>query len=511
MAPSPRSDAADRLPRQSGPSLVLGLAGAAAVAVVALLTRGGGLESRPLWYDELFTWYVATRGSVSEVVRALLAGADNGPPVDYLARHLTMLAMGESVWALRLPSVLGFAATMACVISLGRRLASWPGAIAAGLVLWSTAAAVYATEARSYALMAALSAAVLWAWCRATDRPGSRLRLFVLFATLFASPLTHYYGVLNFVPVMAGETLRTLQRRRIDRGVLAAILAALLSLPVALLFARHAWEMRAHFWAGSFGLGSIGSAYDNLLGSGLVAMGGLVAATSLLYVVRRGWRRVRFTALEGAVLVLAATPVTLFVIAKLATHAMTARYALAGCVGVALLAAVCARILDLVLARAAWGVVAVSLVMAFFVPPTLRDMPSRGFGEELLAFVRSADTAVAVDSPQDYLRLFRTLEDDSGLRLFYPVDREASRRHLGFDNDELAITQLATWVGLRAPQFEVFLAENADFDVLVGENPYWLLAELRERGIPIDAGTRVGAMRLYRVRRGPDPLNRNDD
>ena len=41
---------------------------------------------RPLWYDELFTLYVASEPTLRDVLRALLSGADTNPPLDYVLR-----------------------------------------------------------------------------------------------------------------------------------------------------------------------------------------------------------------------------------------------------------------------------------------------------------------------------------------------------------------------------------------------------------------------------------------
>src|SRR5438046_272158 len=39
---------------------------------------------KPFWYDELFTWVIATRSSLAEMLRALQQGWDLQPPLYYL-------------------------------------------------------------------------------------------------------------------------------------------------------------------------------------------------------------------------------------------------------------------------------------------------------------------------------------------------------------------------------------------------------------------------------------------
>ena len=94
------------------------LAGVAlAVLVIALLAA----RWRPLWYDELFTLYVASETSVGATVSALLAGADTNPPLDYVLRHLSLALFGESPAAFRWPSALAFIAGLLAIFAYVRR------------------------------------------------------------------------------------------------------------------------------------------------------------------------------------------------------------------------------------------------------------------------------------------------------------------------------------------------------------------------------------------------------
>src|SRR5215831_11438554 len=50
---------------------------------------------KPLTNDEIFTFEVARLGSLSGIWRALAAGADNHPPLDYMLRHISMALFGQ--------------------------------------------------------------------------------------------------------------------------------------------------------------------------------------------------------------------------------------------------------------------------------------------------------------------------------------------------------------------------------------------------------------------------------
>ncbi len=72
------------------------------------------------------------------------------PPLTYWALATSMEAFGRNTWALRLPSALAFALTIACVFSIGRRLVPerpwWPPLVCAGTAMLFVAANVISTD-----------------------------------------------------------------------------------------------------------------------------------------------------------------------------------------------------------------------------------------------------------------------------------------------------------------------------------------------------------------------------
>ena len=83
----------------------------------------------------------------------------------------------------------------------------------------------------------------LISWQAAADRASGRLGWLVgLFIGLAGALLTHGYAFLVFVPLLCGEMARTLQRRRVDWAVWAAIAvssaAVLVSIPLTLAIKR---------------------------------------------------------------------------------------------------------------------------------------------------------------------------------------------------------------------------------------------------------------------------------
>ena len=172
------------------------------IMLLAGSLRFYGLGTQSLWNDELNTWGLSTYG---EGLSGVLwhfprEGIGVHPPGYYLLIHITAQHLGESEWALRLPSaVAGFLSVFVTYL-LGRRLYSWrEGLIAALLmaVLWTPV--YYSQEARMYSLLLLFSLLAIYLWIpilRSLDRgkrPGALVVLGYVAAAGVASYL-HYFG-----------------------------------------------------------------------------------------------------------------------------------------------------------------------------------------------------------------------------------------------------------------------------------------------------------------------------
>ncbi|MFY1624783.1 glycosyltransferase family 39 protein [Micromonospora sp. WMMD723] len=146
-----------------------------AVPLLVTLAAGcWGINRAQPWRDELATWSAATR-PVGDLAR-LTGTVDAATGAYYLVVHGWTGVFGDSVAALRLPSVLAMAGAAGLTAVLGRRLFGAPAGLLAGLlfaVLPGTSR--YAQEARPYALVTLLAVLATVLLVGALDRPG-RLR-----------------------------------------------------------------------------------------------------------------------------------------------------------------------------------------------------------------------------------------------------------------------------------------------------------------------------------------------
>ena len=63
---------------------------------------------KPLWNDELYTYYVARLPTMKSVWGALLAGGEQTPPFFYFLTRRSIALFGLNATALRLPEMIAF-------------------------------------------------------------------------------------------------------------------------------------------------------------------------------------------------------------------------------------------------------------------------------------------------------------------------------------------------------------------------------------------------------------------
>jgi hypothetical protein len=465
------------------------LAGVAlAVLVIAVLAA----RWQPLWYDELFTLYVASETSLGATLGALLAGADTNPPVDYVLRHASLVLLGESAVAFRWPSALVFVGGLFAIYAFVRRRTGFvPAAAAFGLPILSVAT-YFSHEGRAYALLFASAPIALWAWQRATERRRPGAQLLTLFLALCLGPFSHYFGVLNFVPVAAGEAWRSYRRRRLDRGILGTLALACVATLGLLVFARSATAMKQAFWASGYRAADIPGYYAGFLGWAGWAWVAALAIAAGLAVRGRSSRREPVEAARlpqhevVAACVLAMTPLSAFVLAALLTGALAAKYAIAFVPGMAILFGYLLVVVE------AWHRPAALLALGMLTLLGLGRFATDAFAYRddvpiplrLPALLPKGITLpVAFDSPHLFLETVYYEPQFADGRFYYPMDAATALAVRGFNNDEIALRQLTTIKPLNVVDYQEFLLRNREFLVIFSRG-FWpgLVAALKRDG-----------------------------
>src|SRR5262245_25892735 len=85
------------------------------VSLLYLLVTCLIASRKPIWNDELFTYYLAILPHISDIWSALLTGAEQTPPLVHLATRASVALLGSSHLAIRLVEVLGFWVMSLCL------------------------------------------------------------------------------------------------------------------------------------------------------------------------------------------------------------------------------------------------------------------------------------------------------------------------------------------------------------------------------------------------------------
>jgi hypothetical protein len=171
---------------------------------------------RPFWYDELFTYNVATLPDVRAMWDALTHGADLNPPLFYVVTHAAISVFGPTEFGLRTPAIAGFLVMCCCLYAfVAHRAGACYGFIAMLLPL-VTGAIKWAPEARAYGLMLGFCGLALVSWQRAAEASQRTVPLAGLAISLTAALLTHCFAVLVLTPFALAQLVRDYHRRKID-------------------------------------------------------------------------------------------------------------------------------------------------------------------------------------------------------------------------------------------------------------------------------------------------------
>ncbi|MEO6805988.1 MAG: glycosyltransferase family 39 protein [Edaphobacter sp.] len=314
-----------------------------------------------LWQDEIFSFQTDRVASLGEVLR--IQGSypiSLEPPPYHIMSHAAMKVLGPTAFALRLPAFAGFLLMQVCLYFFVRNLAGWRAGLVAMAFPALTWTMYYSTEGRPYGVLLGAYALAALCWQVASRREGTPEQrttgrvwpLVGLALTLALALNVHFYGVLLLIPMCGAELVRTVSRRRLDGGMLAAIVAGMASLVATIPYVKASGEFKQHYYAAAISVHMLTqpyrqmimdyTTYPHIVQTVLALLLMLVGALVVWGCVRAVRRRtVAMPAAEWAlVLLLALMPVFAFALGKLVTHALEVRHSIGAIVGISVLFAI---------------------------------------------------------------------------------------------------------------------------------------------------------------------------
>jgi hypothetical protein len=473
--------------RRARPLLALLLTAVAAVTLVLA-------HRKPLWNDELFTYYIS-RLSIGDMWSTLSTGVEQTPLTFYVVTRASLDVLGDGGIAMRLPELLGFLLMSVCVFLFVERRSSPLYGLVAVIFPIATIAYGYAYEARAYGLVLGFSAAALLCWQVAAEAgPHRRLAALGTALSLAAAVASHYYAVLILVPLVVGETTRSIISRRIDWLVLGSFGGALVPLLAFSPLIADAKDYSTSFWAHPTWHAAVRFYPDSLMDRPLGVVLAVLAAV-VVFVVWRSWstRRRAWSSLPpshelAALVTMALLPFFGVALGKLVTGAYTERYVLSAIVGIAILIALAAWWTD-----AGVPAIGLSLLIVFVLFAGARvverndDVTVDADAQaQALAFLErhSGDgEPIVVASPHDFFELSHRVARDGGPRLIYLADTTLARRYLETDAVELGVIGMKEIAPLRVESYRRFVASHPRFVVYGRDRAWdWLTSALHASG-----------------------------
>jgi hypothetical protein len=372
----------------------------------------------------------------------------------------------------------------------------------------------YAYESRPYSLVLGATAAALLAWQRAADRPAwwKKLLLTIALACLISS---HFYGVFVWIPLCAGELVRTIRNKRIDWTMWLAIFAGLLPLPFYLPIARamSSTYFQAGFWARP-SFSNIEDTYRFMLD---LAMAPLLIAIVLWAIASKYYRVKKIERdplpIHEVVAVIALMMIPVFAVAvSFVVGAYTQRYAIAAFVGI-----------TIALAFLAWsrssgspvlGTACVLVFSGWFLvkqPGTFSRLRAESHGlpfhaaqpfdgRRWVAAVRQSSMPVAITHTVFYLQAHEYAPADVAPRLVYLINRPAAVQMGMSSTADTNLMLVSRFAPVPTLAYEDFIASNRHFLVCANtDQPSWLIPYLLKSGARLELRTTDGTERLYEV------------
>jgi len=466
--------------------------------------------AKPFWHDEIYTVLLARLPSARTQWAALRDGVDLAPPLNGFATRAVRAVAGSGPIAARVPAMIGFWVMLLAIYAVVRRRGNATLALAAAFIPFFTAAYRYSDEARPYGLMMAFAALAWLAWAEAARGTRRAQFLPILGVALAAGLWNHYFAALVFLPIAAGELVRSIRDRRIDRSMWLVILGALAAAAPLYPLLRDATSQTRHFWARP-SIADVAGTYRFLfatLASGFAGWTLLAIAALIVFSLFRPAERV--PALEpipahevAAAAVAVLLPAIGVGLALIVSGAFVPRYAVPTTTAVSVVLPLTvarmarrAPLVDVVLLAAlvvAYGVSALAPIARPEDPIAARpllvrslEMPGRTVAAGQLWFLQLWFYAPAALKP----------------RVVYLADPDLALRYTGSDVVDRNYVALARWTPVPIERFDTFVDRNAGFRVY-SAGAGWLLDGLRDHGAILEtAGSEAGGQ-LYQVTMPP--------
>jgi len=447
------------------------------------------LSFRPLWHDELYTYYIAKSPTIPRFITEVTR-LDLQPPLQYVLSRMSLKLFGDSDLATRLPNLVVFTVGSICFYLFVRRRLGRFYALTAMLVFWLTPFLQYATEARPYALVLGFLSVAMLGWQAATEGQGRRLGLFGLAFGVWGMLVSQAFSPLLVAILGVAELVRSVDRRKIDWPIWIALVASspfvIVYIPIFRRF--EGWTaLPPEFQASIF---KIITFYEDLLSAVSIVL--LIALIAALIVYRSSGVSSRATVFVvhkhevALALGLLSLPILINLALMRTGGAFWPRYCIPAGIGFSLLLIyILAKLTNASRAAAAVAAACVFLGMITGIALQIAHPRERPMVRELSLKQLDSRLPLVASSGLTFLEMNKREGAELLSHVFYLTDRDAAIRYAHATIFEGTGNLRAYWpiFGTVTP-YRDFIRQTPDFYVL-GTPDYpedWLIPKLLDDG-----------------------------
>lgn len=194
----------------------------------------------PLWYDELYTYYIALAPTFHTMI-VWTQHLDLNPPLYYALARLSMHVLHPGQFAVRLPSIIAYFVAVLCAYRFVRRQLTPIYGVIAALIMLGSSYNYYSYDARPYALVLGFLGLTALGWQAAIQKAASKrvLSLILVLIGGFGMLLSHVLAVVAFGSLFFAELVRLVIRRKSDWPLWISLSLPLFSCFLYLPLIRH--------------------------------------------------------------------------------------------------------------------------------------------------------------------------------------------------------------------------------------------------------------------------------
>jgi hypothetical protein len=432
---------------------------------------------KKMWLDELYTLHMARQANPTEIVAATLEGVDVVPPLyGIIVHYILPLARNEAL-AVRLPSTIGYAGMLLCLLVFCRRRLSASYSWIA-MLFACIAGRQYATEGRAYGLEWGFAAAALLCWQSASAGKRRTAAVPLLALSLCLMVALHYYAIFFVAALAIGELARSRTSGKFDFAVIGAIASAAVVLAIHYPLIAASRRYILHFWSPA-----AWQILPNFYWTYFGPMALVCLVPVIIWIARArkpgnsSRSRSKLPLHEWAALAsLSLMPIAVMAISMSTTHLFVERYVLWAVIGFAPLAgAVLEETLQpyttvggLILS-VTLGLTVLLNVALLMEPRYLRN------AEPIYRAIQTvSDSSEPIVIPSDHIFMELSYYAPPKIRdrLIFPLSRELDLKYKNADTGYLAMSALWKRSSLPMAAYESLLAEHRQFLLAVTPRDY---------------------------------------